>query len=76
MTVTLEGPPYRACAARRMTPTGIDAGKRIKVAFTDFAAANRYRLEPLTKREATLPGISISTFSFAANGDDNRLAET
>lgn len=64
--VTIEQPPYSACAIRRMTPSGFPTVKPYLAAISAFAAARGAPLVPAGQQAAKTPGgADISAYVHA-----------
>ena len=54
--VTIEEPPYRACAVRRMTPAGFPTREPFDAAVQRYGVARKQALTPLVSQSMRQPG--------------------
>jgi hypothetical protein len=75
--ITIEYPPYRTCAVRRMTPSGVSGVKNYLAAVTAYAAAKRGKLGNMPPMKRKGPGgIDISAYYYAMTDSAGKPAET
>jgi len=61
--ITVEHPPYNACAVRRMTPVGVSAVKNYISAVKEYVAARNGKLVNLPPQKTSTPdGVDISSY--------------
>jgi hypothetical protein len=61
--ITIEEPPVRACAVRRMTPSGMSSAANYLQAITAFAKDHGLTLEPTRQQKASTGGVDITAFA-------------
>ncbi len=61
--VTVEAPPYNACAVRRMTPVGVSGVKNYYLAAVNrYVAGKNGKLANLPPQKSNLNGVDISLY--------------
>lgn len=75
--ITIESPPYRACAVRRMTPSGVFTVQHYIDAVKAYAAAKTEKLVNMPPQKTTTPeGLDISAYPFAVLDAAGKATET
>lgn len=62
--LTLEDPPYRTCALRRMTPIGPATSKPYIATLQAYAATHGMRLAAYQRQQQNTGGLQIVSFSY------------
>lgn len=75
--ITVEEPPYSACAVRRMTPAGLPTVKIYKDAIDRYVASKHATLLPVQNMRTKGPGTSdISAYSFGIQDSSGKVVES
>jgi hypothetical protein len=74
--VTVEFPPYNACAVRRMTPVGVSGVKNYLAAVNKYVAAKNGKLANLPPQKSTLNGVDISLYGQGMTNGSGQPQET
>ena len=63
--VTIEAPPYHACAVRRMTPSGLRTAKPYMSAVSAFVSGRQVKVSNMPpSKQSTPSGLDISAYGF------------
>jgi hypothetical protein len=75
--ITIEDPPYRTCALRRMTPAGIPTAKLYKATIDQYVASKNGKLSPAQNTRTKGPGISdISAYDSVMSDASGKIRES
>ncbi|HET9161786.1 MAG TPA: hypothetical protein VFN88_14340 [Caulobacteraceae bacterium] len=61
--VTIEEPPVRACAVRRMTPSGLSTASGYLASITAFAKDHDLTVAPTMQQKAAMGGLDVTAFA-------------
>jgi hypothetical protein len=74
--MTVEAPPYHACAVRSMTPAGLTDAQRYAAEIKDYAAKKGDQLSTSTQSTKTPDGIDINAYVSPVTGPAVKAQES
>jgi hypothetical protein len=74
--ITIEYPPYNACAVRRMTPVGVSSVTHYVAAVGTYAAAKKAKLVNAPPQKTQQNGVDISLYGQAMVDASGQSQET